>query len=111
VVVSDRLVTRTLPMTLESAYVRQVPIIAIGHSVFFGLSKDCASFGMGLPPQSEERNLDLNAITKEMFGKVYAGAKEIMARCECPGELEHEFVVENMIYPADRFFQLCVPQL
>ncbi|KAH0370219.1 UDP-Glycosyltransferase/glycogen phosphorylase, partial [Aureobasidium melanogenum] len=66
---------------------------------------------MGLPPQSEERNLELNAKTKEMFGKVFAGAKEIMARYECPEGLAHEFVVEDMIYSADRFFQLCVPQL
>lgn len=66
---------------------------------------------MGLPPQSRERNLELNAMTKEMFGKVYAGAKDIMARYECLSGLEHEFVVEDMIYSADRFFQLCVPQL
>lgn len=111
VIVSDWLVTGTLPISLNSPHVRQVPVIAMGHSVFFGLSKDCAPFGLGLPPQSEERNLALNAKTKEMFGKVYAGAKEIMARYECPGGLEHEFVVEDMITSADRFFQLCVPQL
>ncbi|KAG9604033.1 UDP-Glycosyltransferase/glycogen phosphorylase, partial [Aureobasidium melanogenum] len=111
VVVADWLVTGTLPISLKSPHVRQVPIIAIGHSVFFGLSKDCAPFGMGLPPQSKERNLELNAKTKRMFGKVYAGAKKTMARYGCPSGLKHEFVVEDMIYSADRFFQLCVPQL
>lgn len=111
VVVSDWLVTGTLPISLNSPRVRQVPVIALGHSVFFGLSKDCAPFGLGLPPQSEEQNLKLNAKTKEMFRQVYAGAKEIMSRYECPNGLEHEFVVEDMITSADRFFQLCVPQL
>ncbi|KAG9604023.1 UDP-Glycosyltransferase/glycogen phosphorylase, partial [Aureobasidium melanogenum] len=111
VVVADWLVTGTLPISLKSPHVRHVPVIAIGHSVYFGLSKDCAPFGLGLPPQSKERNLELNAMTREMFSKVFAGAKEIMARYECPGELEHRFVVEDMIYSADRFFQLCVPQL
>ncbi|KAH0329528.1 UDP-Glycosyltransferase/glycogen phosphorylase, partial [Aureobasidium melanogenum] len=111
VVVADWLVTGSLPISLKSPHVRQVPVIAIGHSVYLGLSKDCAPFGMGLPPQSEERNLELNAKTKDMFGKVFAGAKEIMARYECPNGLAHEFVVEDMIYSADRFFQLCVPQL
>ncbi|KAK5999312.1 hypothetical protein QM012_005587 [Aureobasidium pullulans] len=111
VVVADWLVTGTLPISLKSPHVRQVPVLAIGHSVLFGLSKDCAPFGTGLPPQSEEQNLELNAKVKAMFGKVYAGAREIMARYECPSGLEHEFVVEDMIYSADRFFQLCVPQL
>lgn len=53
-------------MLLDSSESKRVPVIGVGHFPLAILSKDTAAFGLGLPSQGEEKNMELNAGSTQM---------------------------------------------
>ncbi|KAK4541709.1 hypothetical protein LTR36_007418 [Oleoguttula mirabilis] len=111
VVVADAVFTGLLPMLLDSPHAKRVPVVSLGHFPLLVVSKDTAPFGLALPSQGEEKNMELNASVLQMMSGVYAAVEQILAPYECVKPIPNRHPVDILYRTPDIYCQLCVPQL
>jgi len=111
VVLADATFGGTIPMLLDSPDTRRVPVVGLGNFPLAVTSKDTAPFGMGLPSQGPEKNMELNAQVTQMMGGVQAFVKRVLEPYQCTKPVPGTQPLDLWCNVQDIYCQLCVPAL
>ena len=97
VLICDAIFVGTVPMLLGAANSRRVPEIAIAGYPLLTLSKDCAPFGFGLPPQGPVKNQELNEIAVQAMSGPQALLEKLLEPHQCEKSLPSSYVFDNLL--------------
>jgi MGT family glycosyltransferase len=111
VLLTDGLLTGTLPISLESPQIRRVPVIALPSYPLLCSSKDVAPPGPKPTEQSPEIIAAMNRQMVEVFASAQASVEAALVKYDCKKNLPSKLPLDSMVVTPDAYLMLTVPEM